>query len=321
VSDPDPRCSDAARQRQDPQVGTAAPARRWLLVEHPGPWARDALAGSGIDRTVRRELQSAASSAGARILLIRRPAGRSGRLGDGSPRAWAVLDHAPGVPASWGTWTRDDDLLAAAVALDPELAPAGTARPADEPVLLVCAHGRHDTCCAVRGRPIAAALAGSHPDATWECSHVGGDRFAANLVVLPDGAYYGYLDPDSAVAVVQRHLAAEVDARFLRGLSTEPPLVQAAVVAALQEWGPVGARTFSPVGIDSLDDGAWRVELAGRPPAPARVAVTIRRSTRPAARLTCQATADRTATVFEAIDRAVLGAPTGPDGGPAGTAG
>ena len=48
-----------------------------------------------------------------------------------------------------------------------------------EPMLLVCTHGVHDTCCAVRGRPVAAALARRWPEATWECSHVGGDRFAA----------------------------------------------------------------------------------------------------------------------------------------------
>ena len=32
-----------------------------------------------------------------------------------------------------------------------------------DPVFAVCTHGRHDTCCAERGRPAAAALAGAHP--------------------------------------------------------------------------------------------------------------------------------------------------------------
>ena len=55
----------------------------------------------------------------------------------------------------------------------------------------VCTHGRHDACCAERGRPVAAALAAAHPEQTWEVSHIGGDRFAANVLVLPDGLYYG----------------------------------------------------------------------------------------------------------------------------------
>ena len=49
-------------------------------------------------------------------------------------------------------------------------------------LLLVCTHGRHDACCAERGRPFAAALAQVAPEETWEVSHIGGDRFAANVL-------------------------------------------------------------------------------------------------------------------------------------------
>ncbi|GAA4351441.1 sucrase ferredoxin [Angustibacter luteus] len=305
------RCADAARDRDDPMVGTAAPARRWLLIEHPGPWAPEAFAESGIERGVQEQLRSAAGASGARILLVRRPGRADPQRG---PRAWAVVDHASGVPSVWGTWTEDGDLLDAALALDPERAPVGPVHAAEEPVLLVCTHGRHDTCCAIRGRPVAAALAQRWPDWTWECSHVGGDRFAANVVLLPDGAYYGYLDAESAVRVVEQHLAGRVDADFLRGLSTEPPVVQAAVVEALRQWGPVGARTFRSVHLEALDDGGWRVELAGQPGAgvPDRVGLTVRRATRAAAQLTCRAGGPAASTTYEVVDARVLG-PTSPD--------
>ena len=68
----------------------------------------------------------------------------------------------------------------------------------DGPLFGVCTHGRHDACCAERGRPVAAALTASHPAETWEISHMGGDRFAANMVVLPEGLYYGRMDPGTA---------------------------------------------------------------------------------------------------------------------------
>ncbi|WP_426564436.1 sucrase ferredoxin [Angustibacter sp. McL0619] len=304
------RCADTARERDDPLVGTAAPARRWLLIEHPGPWATDALASSGIDLGVQSTLRASAGAAGARILLVRRP-GRAGQAAPDradEPRAWAVIDHASGAPSVWGTWRADGDLLAAAMALDPERAPSGVTHPATEPVLLVCTHGRHDTCCALRGRPVAAALAEHWPDWTWECSHVGGDRFAANVVLLPDGAYYGYLDPPSAVRTVQGHLRGQVEVEFLRGLSTEPPIVQAAVVAAMQRWGPCGARAFrseqlGPV-LSDPNGGAWSVELAGRPQdgVPARVSATVRRTTRAAELLTCQARSAVAATAYEVTD-------------------
>ena len=100
---------------------------------------------------------------------------------------------------------------------DPDPEPGPTAVGATRPLLLVCTHGIHDTCCALRGRPVAAALAEHWPDAVWECSHVGGDRFAPNVVVLPDGYYYGQLDPESAVAAVRSHLAGTVDAALAAG--------------------------------------------------------------------------------------------------------
>lgn len=62
------------------------------------------------------------------------------------------------------------------------------------PLYLACTHGRHDVCCARYGFPIfMAALAAGHD--VWQSSHVGGDRFAGNIVALPHGAYYGHVDP------------------------------------------------------------------------------------------------------------------------------
>jgi hypothetical protein len=286
-----PRCSDAARERCDPMAGTAAPARRWLLIEHPGPWAIDALAGSGIDPQVQDRLQVAARIGSARILLIRRP-GRRPR--DDGRRAWAVIDHSPLAGQVWGTWREDDDLLAAVDLLRGAQLEGMPTSPG-EPVLLVCAHGRHDTCCALRGRPLAATLAARWPEWTWECSHVGGDRFAPNLVVLPDGAYYGRVDPAQGVAVVEAHLREEVVATSLRGVSIEPPVVQAAVVEALQRFGPAGVRDVRGSGLQPLGADTWTVHLEGHGPVPPSLVATVIRTRRPPARLTCRAATESSA--------------------------
>ncbi|GAB3694641.1 sucrase ferredoxin [Angustibacter aerolatus] len=284
------RCSDGGRERRDPLAATAAPARRWVLIEHPGPWAVDALAGSGIDHEVQHALRRAAGDAAARILLVRRP----GRPVRGLDRTWAVLDHDAGTQVR-GRWSDDHDLLAAAEALQGN---GSDAEPAD-PWLLVCAHGRHDVCCAVRGRPVAAALAVHWPAFTWECSHVGGDRFAANLLVLPDGTTYGYLDPEVGVDVVRTHLDGGVDVERLRGPSTEPPVVQAAVVEVLRRFGG-GPRSVRGTGVRQVGPDRWQVGLAGTAPVPARLDVVVDRSWRPAAHLTCRATNEARAGTFTA---------------------
>ena len=60
----------------------------------------------------------------------------------------------------------------------------------------VCTHGKHDPCCAKYGRPVAAALDHQWPERTWETSHLGGDRFAGNVLILPIGIYYGRVGPN-----------------------------------------------------------------------------------------------------------------------------
>jgi hypothetical protein len=286
-------------------VATAAPTRRWLLVEHPGPWATAALDSPAIS-PARASLQAAITPGVSRVLLVRRP----GRQPAGGRRRWMVLDHDAGCLAS-GSWdptsldSPDAGLLAAADALTNP--PATDVPRAVAPVLLICAHGRHDVCCAVRGRPAAAALAQRWPEQVWESSHVGGDRFAANLVVLPDGVYYGQLDAVSAVDVVEAHLAGRVDAGHLRGFTVHPPAAQAAMTEAHRRWGPAGPRAFTPASLTAVGDRSWRVELTGATGLPSRVVATVARSLRPPARLTCRATheaiaAELTVTDLRALD-------------------
>jgi hypothetical protein len=273
------RCATAARRRDDPLPGTAPPARRWLLIEHPGPWEVEALHSRHLVGGIVHELSAAARTAGARVLLIRRP-GRRAAL---ERPAWAVVDHRDGM--RWGLWRQADDLLRASDLLTAPMRPGGP----QEPLLLVCTHGKHDVCCAVRGRPVAQALSLRWPEATWECSHVGGDRFAPNVLVLPEGAYYGGIDAASAVQVVQDHLDGAVAARYLRGISTQPPVVQAALVDALGRWGPAGLGSARLVEQARLDANSWRVRLTGALPLPATMEAWVERSRRPAELLTCRA--------------------------------
>lgn len=291
-------CATAARRRDDPLVGTAAPARRWLLVEYSAGWATHALQSPLIPPRVGSRLEALARSRGDRVLLIR----RHGRRRWGGPQAWAVVDHDG--RQQWGTWEAGADLEHAADAFAGDVVRSGP----QHPLLLVCAHGRHDTCCALRGRPVAEALAEYWPETTWECSHVGGDRFAANLVLLPDGACYGNLSANSAVPVVESHLAGTVTPAHLRGLSTEPPAVQAAIVAAHEQLGPGGARDLVGDGATAVGADVWRVRLLGRGGLPAVVEATVSRERRPPAKLTCRAVGEAAAYTYVVTDLLALDA-------------
>jgi (2Fe-2S) ferredoxin len=203
-------------------------------------------------------------------------------------RSWAVVDHTG--TQEWGTWRHPKDLFGAAEVMRAGPEPPTTARAGSTPPLvLVCAHGRHDVCCAVRGRPVVAALSARWADRTWECSHVGGDRFAPNVLLLPDGAYYGNLDVASALAVVEAHLAGTVTPRYFRGVSTRPPAVQAALGAMLETYGPAGLDDVRDAICETLGADSFRVTVLGTGRLPVLVQADVSRVAAPPARLTCRA--------------------------------
>ena len=299
LADGAPRCAPAAEQRGDPKEGSATPVERWLLVEEPGPWGRDALTDCAIDRGVADELAARADQARVRIILIRRPgrAGRpAGRAGDrsaGVKRSWAVVDSRPGREVSWwGHWSRDTELLD--VALD-----GSGGQRSGAATYLVCAHGRHDTCCAMRGRPVAAALAAVRPEQVWECSHTGGDRFAANLVVLPHGFAYGHITPAVAPGLVEDYEAGRVDPKWLRGRSSLPAPVQAAQHHARLAFGDLGVDSFAPLVVAPVDRVTWEVVLQHES-GPVEVVVRARIS-EPAPHLTCGTLRPSSVRIFDLV--------------------
>ncbi|WUS93748.1 sucrase ferredoxin [Kribbella sp. NBC_00709] len=139
-------------------------------------------------------------------------------------------------------------------------------RVSHEPVYLVCTHGRHDACCAVRGRPVAAALAAAHRERTWECSHIGGDRFAANVVVLPHGLFYGHVPPTRAIELARRHDEGVVVPDLLRGSGAFIPPVQAAQHFARAAGHSLAVDNLLPQSVQQLPDHHWRILLAPTAP-------------------------------------------------------
>jgi hypothetical protein len=205
-------------------LGTASTVRSWLLIEHPGPWGRFALSDGRLPGGLGDELRTRAHGSGVRVLLIRRP----GRSAEGSTGAFAIRS-GPEEP-----WIERVELARFEAALELDLDRLGRGErlgagvPHQGAVVLVCTHGRHDPCCAERGRPLAEALSSAFADETWESSHFGGDRFAGNLVVFPHGFYFGRVWPEEAEGLVRTYLDGRLDLERLRGRSCRSMPVQAA---------------------------------------------------------------------------------------------
>ena len=277
-------CATLSRALTEPLHGTASVVRGWVLLEQPGPWGMEAVTESRLDRDLARALHRAAAAAHLRLLLIRRP----GREAPGDRRGGPPADRGASQPLACfvahtsrkGRWLERRRLDDPAELLELDMARVvagerpGFGEEATEPVYLACTNGRHDRCCATYGRPLALALRASHGELVWESSHVGGDRFAGNLVCLPDGHYFGRVGPDDAERVVGLHRKGTIDLDHWRGCCIDPPVVQAAEWFARRRTGLAGVDDLALEGRGHLPGGVDAVRF--RLPDGTRLRVVLR---------------------------------------------
>ncbi len=250
-----PFCADESRAHDEPLYATASRVDHWLLVEYRSLWSHDAFAGSGLTEQVKNHLrEQQAARPRTRLLFIRSRL----RRGVSGLVAYSATSRETQVGLRRVDFEHYHDLTRVDLA-------GGAGDPVDHPLLLVCTHGKHDPCCARHGRPLYDALADEvDTDWVWQSTHVGGDRFAGNLVCLPYGLYYGRLDGPGAASVLDELLAGRIDVDPYRGRSCYPFAVQAAERAVRLDTGLLGLDDLRVVAAHRQEDGVWTVALAAR---------------------------------------------------------
>ena len=249
-----PFCSEISRENEEPLGGTASRIDHWLLVEYRGLWSYDALAGSGLSDQVKSRLQElTAARSRTRLLFIRRPDRR----------------HHAGLAVYVADSRQGEERLGRLEVSDHEelrtLDPFEAAESIEEQLFLVCTHGKHDRCCARYGRPLWDAVSEQLDESSaWQCTHVGGDRFAGNLVALPHGLYYGRVDRDDVGTVLDHHFAGELALDHYRGRSCWPFAVQAAERRVRAEEGLTGLADLLLAGVKREGETRWAVTFETR---------------------------------------------------------
>lgn len=235
-----PSCSSLSSAEGESLAATASQVGRWVLIEDPGPWGYDALIQNRVPSGMLDDIKAWSDAIGARLVLIRR-----GPRKRGAARAIYIASSVP--ERRWVRKLSTDD-LEALLTVGRDAFGIGADLPGDpvESLYLVCTHGRHDRCCSVRGNPVARALCAELGDAAWECSHIGGDRFAANVVCLPRGAYFGRVTAADAPRLISDYADGLLDLECFRGWSAYPFAVQAAEIAARRQLGLTGIDDVAP---------------------------------------------------------------------------
>ncbi|SMQ85405.1 hypothetical protein SAMN06295905_2682 [Devosia lucknowensis] len=216
-------CTDLCRERGEPLAGTGdAPERALMLAWPRGKWRRPRWESADMSPALSEAIHDAAQS-GLHVALIDKVEAEG---------SLATLHALPeGVVANFD----DEAELVAAIRAyaDGELF-AGRHDPRQ--VILCCTDSRRDACCARHGFSTYKALVAAADPGQFhivQCTHIGGCRFAASIVVMPQRQRYGRMTADHAGAFLVALGKGRLYLPTYKGRTDMPEPVQVAELAAL----------------------------------------------------------------------------------------
>src|ERR1039458_7975930 len=143
-----------------------------------------------------------------------------------------------------------------------------------EKVFVVCTHGTHDLCCAQFGNRIYPELRESS-DNVWQISHIGGCRFAPNVVCLPHGIVYGRVERSDCAAIVSRYKEGALLPPKLRGRSCYSKPVQAAEQFLRSAKQLTDVEELSVTRVEEIQPGQWSMTFLSRDSTQHQVSLTV----------------------------------------------
>ena len=241
-------CSVVSAESGEDPIGSSWHTERYVLVELPVPWKYNAL-----------ESIHAPKGLGPLLLELWEMGHRWGFIGFAPDDEYRVAGMTRVMdfqlpPAPFARYERTEYLLPTERVVDmlrllateperEELAALRVEPGHEDRDVFVCTHGAIDACCATFGYPIYKLLRqmAGNPDhrlRVWRCTHFGGHRFAATVLDMPEGRYWGHLDARDLGPLIRRDRPfSELRHRY-RGWAALPnPLQQVAEGAAFLRAG------------------------------------------------------------------------------------
>jgi hypothetical protein len=250
-------CSLLSREDGEHVYGTASVGDVWLLVEYPTVWRTKALEASALPAEVKAHLDTLTRTIPrARLLFV-----KQGRACLDTFALFVVRARERGPSITRFDLTSYDELLDVDVPGLLAGRPVEGATETREPMFLVCTHGRRDKCCAKFGYPVYKSLSQHAGAALWQSSHVGGDRFAANVVCFPHGLFYARVNEASGRHILDEYRGGRVHLESYRGRACYTHPVQAAEYFVRRESGLVGIEDLCVVGASRAGETARLVRF------------------------------------------------------------
>jgi hypothetical protein len=249
-------CSVTSRIADEQLFGTVSKTLTWFLLEYPAVFGAKAFEESRLPPAVKEHLSRLLKSTQhARLQLVKGiSTGPSRRF-----HFFIVIGREQN-PAIYEFHFPDYEALLSldvtgVLAEEPDF--AQFLRP--DPLFLVCTNGRRDPCCARWGQPVFDSLRAEFGELVWQTSHVGGHRFAANLLCFPHGIVYGRVDPSETTNLVSAYRRGLVTLPNYRGRASYPPEAQAAEFFLRSQSGSSQVDDYRLLATEMIEPGKWVV--------------------------------------------------------------
>ncbi len=251
-------CSELSQKDNESMIGTASTVDVWFLLEYTGPWLAKATDNNNLPPIIKSWLKEQLALVDkSRVQFIKQdwPKKESAFTFylavtlEEKPRLYQFVFNdftdlmQLDIPA----------LLSGASVFDEFMS--------DYPLYLVCTNGKRDRCCARVGVTLYQALADRVGDAVWQCTHLGGHRFAPTLVTLPDGTFYGRLAPADVNSFVRSQELGEFYLSHLRGRCCFDKVAQAAEQFLHQETGLLTRSGYYHLSTKRRGKMLWSVDF------------------------------------------------------------
>jgi hypothetical protein len=256
---------------------TATRVDVWLLLEYDGAWQGEAFEESDVPQSAKQHLAAQmAALPRPRLQLI-----KQARAADspGSLAFFVAISRDSGSTLYRFALDDYEDLLKLDLPAIVAGEPVYQKYLSGERVFLVCTNGRRDKCCAKFGPPIYAEVVRAVGESAWQTTHIGGHRFSACAVFLPDGIIYGRIADSQKLA--EEYQQGRIDLESYRGRSCYDEPVQAADYFLRRETNHLNVDQIRLIDVQPEGDAGWAVHFKDSSGVTHRVRVRREMSTFP----------------------------------------
>ena len=232
-------CTDLCSERGEPLAGTGDAPQRILMLAWPrGKWRTPRWESVDMSPDL-TECLHAAAHAGLHVALVDKVEAEGG-----PPALHALPENV------FADFADEGDLIAAITGYVAGTVFAGQAD--TRQTILCCTDSRRDACCARHGFSTYKALVAEADPARFnivQATHIGGCRFAASLVVMPQRQRYGRMTAAQAPAFLAALGRDEIYLPAYKGRTDQPEPLQVAELAAM-DWAEAHGLRAGDVVLD-----------------------------------------------------------------------